>query len=76
MSAGMRLGLPDSRCNPCGIRGWDSGQLVTASLMDYAVPGAADSPSFAFETRNVRTTVNPLGVKGAGEAAPSARRRR
>jgi aerobic carbon-monoxide dehydrogenase large subunit len=46
----------------------DSGQLVTASLMDYAVPRAGDAPSFAFETRNVRTTVNPLGVKGAGEA--------
>jgi aerobic carbon-monoxide dehydrogenase large subunit len=46
----------------------DSGQLVTASLMDYAVPRAADAPFFAFETRNVRTTVNPLGVKGAGEA--------
>jgi aerobic carbon-monoxide dehydrogenase large subunit len=45
-----------------------SGQLVTASLMDYAVPRAVDAPSFAFETRNVRTTVNPLGVKGAGEA--------
>jgi aerobic carbon-monoxide dehydrogenase large subunit len=45
-----------------------SGQLVTASLMDYAVPRAGDAPSFAFETRNVRCTVNPLGVKGAGEA--------
>ncbi len=46
----------------------DSGQLVTASLMDYAVPRAGDAPSFAFETRNVRCTANPLGVKGAGEA--------
>ena len=36
--------------------------------MDYAVPRAANSPSFAFETRNVRSTVNPPGVKGAGEA--------
>jgi carbon-monoxide dehydrogenase large subunit len=46
----------------------DSGQLVTASLMDYALPRAADSPAFAFETRNVRSTANVLGVKGAGEA--------
>lgn len=46
----------------------DSGQLVTASLMDYALPRALDAPSFAFETRNVRCKVNPLGVKGAGEA--------
>jgi carbon-monoxide dehydrogenase large subunit len=45
-----------------------SGQLVTASLMDYALPRAAEMPSFAFETANVRCRVNPLGVKGAGEA--------
>jgi len=45
-----------------------SGQLVTASLMDYPLPRAADSPSFAFETRNVPCATNPLGVKGAGEA--------
>ena len=46
----------------------DSGQLVSASLMDYALPRAHDVPSFAFETRNVPCRTNPLGVKGAGEA--------
>jgi carbon-monoxide dehydrogenase large subunit len=46
----------------------DSGQLVSASLMDYALPRAADVPAFAFETRNVPCRTNPLGVKGAGEA--------
>jgi carbon-monoxide dehydrogenase large subunit len=46
----------------------DSGQLVTATLMDYALPRAGDVPSFTFETRNVRCKTNPLGVKGAGEA--------
>jgi carbon-monoxide dehydrogenase large subunit len=46
----------------------DSGQLITASLMDYALPKASDVPSFAFETRNVPCLNNPLGVKGAGEA--------
>jgi aerobic carbon-monoxide dehydrogenase large subunit len=46
----------------------DSGQLITASLMDYALPRASDLPLFTFETRNVRCTTNPLGVKGAGEA--------
>jgi carbon-monoxide dehydrogenase large subunit len=46
----------------------DSGQLLTASLLDYALPRAADTPSFRFETRNVRSTANVLGVKGAGEA--------
>ena len=46
----------------------DSGQLITASLMDYALPRAAGMPSFTFETRNVPCKTNPLGVKGAGEA--------
>jgi aerobic carbon-monoxide dehydrogenase large subunit len=46
----------------------DSGQLVTASLMDYALPRAADAPEFTFETRNVPCRTNVLGVKGAGEA--------
>ena len=46
----------------------NSGQLITASLMDYALPRAEDAPSFTFETHNVRCATNPLGVKGAGEA--------
>jgi carbon-monoxide dehydrogenase large subunit len=46
----------------------ESGQLVTASLMDYALPRATDVPAIAFETRNVPCRSNPLGVKGAGEA--------
>ena len=45
-----------------------SGQLVSASFMDYAMPRAADAPDFVFETRNVPCKTNPLGVKGAGEA--------
>ena len=44
------------------------GQLLTASLMDYSVPRAEDLPRFAFETRNIPSTANPLGLKGAGEA--------
>jgi carbon-monoxide dehydrogenase large subunit len=44
------------------------GQLITASFMDYAIPRAADCPNFSFETRNVPSTTNPLGLKGAGEA--------
>ena len=43
-------------------------QLVTATYMDYALPRAADGPSFVFETHNVPCKTNPLGVKGAGEA--------
>jgi aerobic carbon-monoxide dehydrogenase large subunit len=44
------------------------GQLLTATLMDYALPRADDVPSYQFETRNVPSTSNPLGLKGAGEA--------
>jgi aerobic carbon-monoxide dehydrogenase large subunit len=44
------------------------GQLLTASLMDYCLPRADDVPSFAFSTRNVPSSTNPLGIKGAGEA--------
>jgi aerobic carbon-monoxide dehydrogenase large subunit len=44
------------------------GQLITASLMDYCLPRAGDVPMFNFETSNVPSTTNPLGIKGAGEA--------
>jgi carbon-monoxide dehydrogenase large subunit len=44
------------------------GQLQTGTFMDYALPRAADGPSFVFETHNIPCTTNPLGVKGAGEA--------
>ncbi|KAA2234386.1 xanthine dehydrogenase family protein molybdopterin-binding subunit [Salinarimonas soli] len=46
----------------------ESGQLVTATLMDYQLPRAADVPDFHFETRNVPSVTNALGMKGAGEA--------
>jgi aerobic carbon-monoxide dehydrogenase large subunit len=44
------------------------GQLISASFMDYAMPRAEDFPEFRFETRNVPSTTNALGIKGAGEA--------
>jgi carbon-monoxide dehydrogenase large subunit len=46
----------------------ESGQLLSGSFMDYAIPRASDVPSFTFSTHNVPTSANPLGVKGAGEA--------
>ncbi|MEF2551742.1 xanthine dehydrogenase family protein molybdopterin-binding subunit [Aurantimonas sp. A2-1-M11] len=46
----------------------ETGQLVTASFMDYAMPRAWDFPFFDFQTRNVPSTTNALGIKGAGEA--------
>jgi len=47
----------------------EDGQLMSASFMDYRMPRAQDFPDFHFETRNVPSTTNALGIKGAGEAA-------
>jgi carbon-monoxide dehydrogenase large subunit len=46
----------------------DSGQMLTASFMDYQMPRAGDYPDFRLATREVPTSVNPLGAKGVGEA--------
>jgi carbon-monoxide dehydrogenase large subunit len=46
----------------------DSGQLLSGSFTDYAMPRADDLPFFSFTTHNVPCTANPLGIKGAGEA--------
>jgi aerobic carbon-monoxide dehydrogenase large subunit len=46
----------------------NDGQLLTASFLDYCVPRADNFPQFDFETRNVPSTTNPMGLKGAGEA--------
>lgn len=46
----------------------EEGQLLTASLLDYQLARAADLPAFSFQTRNVPSTTNALGIKGAGEA--------
>jgi len=45
-----------------------SGQLLTASYMDYAMPRAADLPSFKVSTTVTPCPSNPLGIKGCGEA--------
>jgi aerobic carbon-monoxide dehydrogenase large subunit len=44
------------------------GQPITGSFMDYAVPRAADVPSFVTEHHPVPAATNPLGIKGCGEA--------
>jgi carbon-monoxide dehydrogenase large subunit len=46
----------------------ESGQLVTGSFMDYAMPRADDLPDFRVDTSITPCTHNPLGVKGCGEA--------
>jgi carbon-monoxide dehydrogenase large subunit len=46
----------------------ENGQLLTGSLMDYALPKAGDLPRFDLARTETPTPVNPLGVKGVGEA--------
>jgi carbon-monoxide dehydrogenase large subunit len=46
----------------------DTGQLLTASFMDYAMPRADDLPSFTLSHQNTPCPGNPLGIKGCGEA--------
>jgi len=46
----------------------DSGQLVSGSLMDYALPRAGDLPAFDIALIERPTSANPLGVKGSGQA--------
>jgi carbon-monoxide dehydrogenase large subunit len=46
----------------------EDGQLLTATLMDYAMPIAKEFPQFELDHTVTLTPVNPLGVKGVGEA--------
>jgi aerobic carbon-monoxide dehydrogenase large subunit len=50
----------------------DSGQLLSGSYMDYCMPRADDVPSFKVDTIEVKSPLNPLGVKGCGEAGAIA----
>jgi carbon-monoxide dehydrogenase large subunit len=72
---GLAQGIGQALLEAC-VYDRDSGQLLTGSYMDYAMPRAADFPSFRVDTRVTPCTHNPLGVKGCGEAgaigAPAA----
>jgi carbon-monoxide dehydrogenase large subunit len=46
----------------------ENGQLLTATLMDYAVPKADMLPHYELDSTVTPSPVNPLGVKGVGEA--------
>ena len=50
------------------VRYDDSGQLVTGSFMDYAMPRASDAPMFRYDSHPVPCTTNLVGAKGCGEA--------
>lgn len=50
----------------------ENGQLISGSLMDYAVPKADDLPNFELDRTETPSPVNALGVKGIGEAGTIA----
>jgi carbon-monoxide dehydrogenase large subunit len=50
----------------------EDGQLVTGTFVDYALPSAADVPSFETDRTETPSPVNSLGVKGVGEAGTIA----
>ena len=51
-----------------GALAGDDGQLLTGSMMDYAFPRASRLPLFELDETVTPSPVNPLGVKGVGEA--------
>jgi aerobic carbon-monoxide dehydrogenase large subunit len=72
---GLAQGIGQALLENC-VYDRESGQLLTGSLMDYALPRADDLPAFEVATKVTPCTHNPLGAKGCGEAgaigAPAA----
>jgi carbon-monoxide dehydrogenase large subunit len=50
----------------------ESGQLLTGTMMDYVVPRASELPTYELDHTYTPSPVNPLGVKGIGEAGTIA----
>jgi carbon-monoxide dehydrogenase large subunit len=72
---GLAQGIGQALLENC-VYDKESGQLLTGSYMDYAMPRADDLPAFKVATKVTPCTHNPLGAKGCGEAgaigAPAA----
>ena len=64
---GIAQGLGQAMLESC-VYDNESGQLLTGSYMDYAMPRADDLPNFTVDHTCTPCTHNPLGVKGCGEA--------
>ncbi len=64
---GLAQGIGQALLEGC-VYDRESGQLLTGTYMDYAMPRADDLPNFKVDTRVTACTHNPLGVKGCGEA--------
>ena len=66
VQGGIVQGLGQALFEACVFDG--TGQPLAGSLLDYALPRAADMPFFATAVHEVPSPTNPLGVKAAGEA--------
>jgi len=67
VQGGIAQGLGQAMMEGCSYDN-ASGQLLTGSYMDYAMPRAADVPNINISNVVTPCTHNPLGVKGCGEA--------
>jgi len=67
VQGGVAQGLGQAMMEAC-VYDVESGQLLTGSYMDYAMPRAADVPKVKLATTSTPCSHNPLGVKGCGEA--------
>ena len=69
---GLAQGIGQALLEHC-VYDQETGQLITGSFMDYAMPRASDLPNFEVSNHEkTPCTHNPLGVKGAGEAGTIA----
>ncbi|MFT3803003.1 MAG: xanthine dehydrogenase family protein molybdopterin-binding subunit [Burkholderiaceae bacterium] len=67
VQGGLTQGIGQAMLEAC-VYDKASGQLLTGSYMDYAMPRATDVPNYLIGTHGTPCTHNPLGVKGCGEA--------
>src|SRR5437667_226264 len=72
LHGGLAQGIGQALCERTAYEA-ETGQLLSATFMDYALPRASDLPSFNGETDESQPcTHNPLGAKGCGEAGAIA----
>ena len=64
---GIAQGLGQALCESICYEG-ETGQLLTASFSDYAMPRADDMPDMVSELIEIPAKTNPLGIKGIGES--------
>ena len=67
MHGGLVQGIGQALLENC-VYDRETGQLLTGSFMDYAMPRADDFPEFKLGYACTPCTRNPLGTKGCGEA--------